>query len=213
MSSNHAGQKMVSGSGTGTITRLAVWNISHMICLEQIRVDPAAPEFARSHPKAEVIWAKQWNWYRWIILIKKWSVGREQAQLHVWPSAKKHLPHDLSRLDPAICLIRVDPAAPEFDSTDHTPESRSDLGKAMELISLNHSGQKMVSGWGTGTITRLVVCKETFPHMIRLEQIWVDPAAPEFARSHPKAEVIWAKQYVQLADVQLADLTNYPVEG
>ena len=50
-------------------------------------------------------------------------------------------------------------------------------------------------------------------HMICLEQIRVDPAAPEFARSHPKAEMIWAKQYVQLADVQLADLTNYPVEG
>ena len=32
-------------------------------------------------------------------------------------------------------------------------------------------------------------------HMIRLEQIQVDPLAPEFAKPHPKQESIWVRQY------------------
>ena len=35
-------------------------NTSHMIRLEQIRVDPSAPEFAKPHPKQESIWARQY---------------------------------------------------------------------------------------------------------------------------------------------------------
>lgn len=35
-------------------------NSSHMIRLEQIRVDPLAPEFAKPHPKQESIWARQY---------------------------------------------------------------------------------------------------------------------------------------------------------
>lgn len=45
-------------------------NTSHMIRLEQIRVDPSAPEFAKPHPKQESIWAKQY------------PVGYEKARLH-----------------------------------------------------------------------------------------------------------------------------------
>ena len=35
-------------------------NVSHMIRLEEIRVDPHAPEFAKPHPKQESIWHKQY---------------------------------------------------------------------------------------------------------------------------------------------------------
>ena len=35
-------------------------NSSHRIRLEQIRVDPFAPEFAKPHPKQESIWARQY---------------------------------------------------------------------------------------------------------------------------------------------------------
>ena len=43
--------------------------------------------------------------------------------------------------------------------------------------------------------------------MIRLEMICVNPDAPEFAKPHPKAEVIWNQQFQQF---QTADLTDYP---
>lgn len=35
-------------------------NNSHMIRLEQIRVDPNAPDFAKPHPKQESIWSRQY---------------------------------------------------------------------------------------------------------------------------------------------------------
>lgn len=35
-------------------------NVSHMIRLEEIRVNPHAPEFAKPHPKQESIWHKQY---------------------------------------------------------------------------------------------------------------------------------------------------------
>ncbi|XP_072023023.1 uncharacterized protein [Amphiura filiformis] len=48
-------------------------------------------------------------------------------------------------------------------------------------------------------------------HMVRLEQIRVDPQAPEFARPHPKAEMIWPKQYA--TGFQPANLHDYPEVG
>lgn len=36
-------------------------NASHMIRLDQIRVDPRAPAFARPHPEGEVIWPQQFG--------------------------------------------------------------------------------------------------------------------------------------------------------
>ena len=36
-------------------------NISHQIRLEQIRVDPSGPKFAKPHPKGESIWKRQYN--------------------------------------------------------------------------------------------------------------------------------------------------------
>lgn len=48
-------------------------------------------------------------------------------------------------------------------------------------------------------------------HMIRLEQIRVDPNAPEFAKPHPKQESIWAKQYPE--GYEKACLDHYPVHG
>ena len=48
-------------------------------------------------------------------------------------------------------------------------------------------------------------------HMIRLEQIWVNPNAPVFARPHPKGEFIWTRQYAE--DWVQADLSQYPAQG
>ena len=45
-------------------------------------------------------------------------------------------------------------------------------------------------------------------HMDRLEEIRVNPAAPEFAKPHPKGELIWSKQYPQ--PWEPADLKAYP---
>lgn len=45
-------------------------------------------------------------------------------------------------------------------------------------------------------------------HMVRMEQIRVDPNAPSFAKPHPKGELIWSKQYT--GEWQKADLTAYP---
>ena len=48
-------------------------------------------------------------------------------------------------------------------------------------------------------------------HMIRLEQIRVDPNAPAFAKPHPKQESTWAKQYPE--GYEKACLDHYPVHG
>lgn len=48
-------------------------------------------------------------------------------------------------------------------------------------------------------------------HMIRLEQIRVDPNAPEVAKPHPKQESIWAKQYPE--GYEKACLDHYLVHG
>ena len=45
-------------------------------------------------------------------------------------------------------------------------------------------------------------------HMIRLEQIRVDPLAPEFAKPHPKQESIWDRQYTD--GFMKAPLDDYP---
>lgn len=49
-------------------------NRSHMIRLEEIRVDPNAPELAKPHPKQESIWAKQY------------PVGHEKVRLDEYPN-------------------------------------------------------------------------------------------------------------------------------
>ena len=48
-------------------------------------------------------------------------------------------------------------------------------------------------------------------HMIRLEQIRVNPFGPEFARPSHKGEIIWSRQYG--TDWQPADLSAYPAVG
>lgn len=48
-------------------------------------------------------------------------------------------------------------------------------------------------------------------HMIRLENIRVNPHAPEFAKPHPKGEVIWHQQYP--AGWQPASQDVYPAHG
>lgn len=57
----------------------------------------------------------------------------------------------------------------------------------------------MGSGWATTTTTISA---------IRLEQIRVDPFAPEFAKPHPKQESIWAHQYAD--GFVKAPLDDYP---
>lgn len=57
----------------------------------------------------------------------------------------------------------------------------------------------MGSGWATTTTTISA---------IRLEQIRVDPFAPEFAKPHPKQESIWARQYAD--GFVKAPLDDYP---
>ena len=47
--------------------------------------------------------------------------------------------------------------------------------------------------------------------MIRLEEIRVDPSAPEFAKLHPKQESIWGQQYAQ--PFNTANLKEYPAIG
>ena len=47
--------------------------------------------------------------------------------------------------------------------------------------------------------------------MIRLEEICVDPSAPEFAKPHPKQESIWPHQYAQ--HLNRPDLMAYPEFG
>lgn len=46
-------------------------------------------------------------------------------------------------------------------------------------------------------------------HMIRLEDIRVDPSAPEFAKPHPKQESIWGQQYER--PINMVNLKEYPV--
>lgn len=48
-------------------------------------------------------------------------------------------------------------------------------------------------------------------HMIRLEEIRVDPSAPEFAKPHPKQENIWGQQYER--PINRANLKEYPAIG
>ena len=48
-------------------------------------------------------------------------------------------------------------------------------------------------------------------HMIRLEEIRVDPSAPEFAKPHPKQESIWGQQYER--PINMANLEEYPAIG
>ena len=48
-------------------------------------------------------------------------------------------------------------------------------------------------------------------HMIRLEEIRVDPSAPEFAKPHPKQESIWGQQYPR--PFNMANLKEYPAFG
>lgn len=48
-------------------------------------------------------------------------------------------------------------------------------------------------------------------HMIRLEEIRVDPPAPEFAKPHPKQENIWGQQYER--PLNRANLKEYPAIG
>ncbi|KAL9954635.1 hypothetical protein ACROYT_G042199 [Oculina patagonica] len=47
-------------------------------------------------------------------------------------------------------------------------------------------------------------------HMLRLEQIRVDPNAPKFAKPHPKQESIWGQQY---PDCEKVRLNQYPRVG
>ena len=53
--------------------------------------------------------------------------------------------------------------------------------------------------------------KNNLAHMVRLEEIRVDPEAPKFSSAHPKAEMIWDKQYTP--GFQPANLHDYPDEG
>lgn len=48
-------------------------------------------------------------------------------------------------------------------------------------------------------------------HMIRLEEIRVDPSAPDFAKQHPKQESIWGQQYER--PINVANLKEYPAIG
>lgn len=47
--------------------------------------------------------------------------------------------------------------------------------------------------------------------MIRLEEIRVDPSAPEFEKPHPKQESIWGQQYQR--PFNIANLKEYPAIG
>ena len=59
----------------------------------------------------------------------------------------------------------------------------------------------------TYTFERL---QRNLTHMIWLEQLRVEPLAPEFAKPHPKAEMIWSTQY---PTCDVLDLANYPEPG
>ena len=48
-------------------------------------------------------------------------------------------------------------------------------------------------------------------HMIRLEEIRVDPSAPDFAKPHPKQESIWGQQCER--PINVANLKEYPAIG
>ena len=48
-------------------------------------------------------------------------------------------------------------------------------------------------------------------HMIRLEEIRINPDAPDFAKPHPKQESIWHRQYKD--GYEKANLYDYPVAG
>lgn len=69
-------------------------NLRHMIRLEEIRVNPQAPEFARPHPKGELIWAKQYTppWVQATQLDYP-AVG---AETDLWLEGK-HMAMDLAR--------------------------------------------------------------------------------------------------------------------
>lgn len=52
---------------------------------------------------------------------------------------------------------------------------------------------------------------QNLSHMIRLESIRVNPQAPDFAKPHPKGEIIWPKQYPD--GWQTVPLNAYPALG
>lgn len=47
--------------------------------------------------------------------------------------------------------------------------------------------------------------------MIRLEEIRINPDAPDFAKPHPKQESIWHRQYED--GYEKVSLRDYPVVG
>lgn len=49
--------------------------------------------------------------------------------------------------------------------------------------------------------------KQNYRHMIRLEEIRLEPNAPQYAKPHPKQESVWNRQYIGVAQ---ADLSDYP---
>ena len=85
-------------------------------------------------------------------------------------------------------------------------ECRLDLTGTDIVESFWSKNGQWIGNRRTYTFERL---QRNLTHMIRLEQIRVEPEAPDFAKPHPKVEMIWASQYA----CSPPDLTDYPAEG
>ena len=85
-------------------------NTSHMIRLEQIRVDPHAPEFAKPHPKQESIWAKQY------------AVGYEKVRLDEYPAPGVEIDAWKEGTSVAQCLARSVGIAPDNLDSDNSDD-------------------------------------------------------------------------------------------
>ena len=89
-------------------------NASHMIRLEEIRINPDAPDFAKPHPKQESIWHQQYEG------------GYEKVSLHDYPMAGSEVDAWKEGMIEARRLARSVGMAPESDDSSSEGDSSDD---------------------------------------------------------------------------------------
>ena len=89
-------------------------NTSHMIRLEEIRINPDAPDFAKPRPKQESIWHRQYE------------AGYEKANLHDYPVAGSEVDAWKEGIYEARRLARSVGMAPDNDASGSEGDSSDD---------------------------------------------------------------------------------------
>lgn len=91
-------------------------NTSHMIRLEEIRINPNAPDFAKPHPKQESIWHHQY------------PDGYERANMKAYPAVDSEITAWQEGMEEARALARELGMAPRDDPHESSDESNGDDG-------------------------------------------------------------------------------------